>query len=94
LTTTEDHLHLQVSDSGIGIPPADLTKLFESFHRAANVGDRPGSGMGLAIVKQCVDLHRGTLRVESTVGAGTTVRVWLPIAASDQPAGAAPPTIL
>jgi signal transduction histidine kinase len=75
---------LQVTDAGIGIPPADLAKLFGSFHRADNVGDRPGSGMGLAIVKQCVDLHRGTIRVDSVVGQGTTVRVWLPIARSDQ----------
>ncbi|MFA6286480.1 MAG: PAS domain S-box protein [Opitutaceae bacterium] len=74
-----DHLHLKVADTGIGIPPPDLARLFESFHRAANVGDRPGSGMGLAIVKQCVDLHRGLIRIESTVGRGTIVRVWLPL---------------
>ena len=58
-TPTEDHLQLTVSDTGIGIPAADLAKIYDTFHRAANVGNRPGTGMGLAIVKQFVDLHRG-----------------------------------
>lgn len=84
-TSAHDQLHLVVSDSGIGIPAADLAKLYGSFHRAANVGDRPGSGMGLAIVKQCVDLHRGAIRVDSTVGKGTSVQVWLPIVSPDEP---------
>ena len=80
-TSAEPHLEFQVTDSGIGIPAADLAKLFQTFHRAANVGDRPGTGMGLAIVKQFVDLHRGTIRFESEEGKGTKVSVRLPIAA-------------
>jgi len=76
----QDHLELKVSDSGIGIPAADIAKLFQTFHRAANVGNRPGTGMGLAIVKQYVDLHRGKIRIESEEGKGTTVWVSLPIA--------------
>jgi len=75
----EDHLELKVSDSGIGIPAADLARLYQAFHRASNIGNRPGTGMGLAIVKQCVDLHRGTIRVESLEGKGTTVWVCLPV---------------
>ena len=78
-TPTEDQVQLTVSDSGIGIPAADLTKIYDTFHRAANVGNRPGTGMGLAIVKQFVDLHRGVIRLESQEGKGTTVRVWLPL---------------
>jgi signal transduction histidine kinase len=54
--------------------------LYQTFHRAANVGNRPGTGMGLAIVKRFVDLHRGTIRFESKEGKGTTVWVHLPIA--------------
>jgi len=81
--STDDHLQLTVTDTGIGIPAADLGRLFESFHRAANVGERPGSGMGLAIVKKCVDLHCGTVRIDSTLGKGTSVRVWLPIASPE-----------
>jgi len=78
-TPTEDQLQFTVSDSGIGIPAADLAKIYETFHRAANVGNRPGTGMGLAIVKQFVELHRGVIRVESQEGKGTTVRLWLPL---------------
>jgi signal transduction histidine kinase len=79
-TSSETHLEFKVSDSGIGIPAADIAKLYQTFHRAANVGNRPGTGMGLAIVKQFVDLHRGTIRFESEEGKGTTVWVHLPVA--------------
>ena len=77
-----DHMELRVTDTGIGIPEADLAKLYQTFHRAANVGNRPGTGMGLAIVKQFVELHKGTIRLESKEGKGTSVRVWLPIGAA------------
>ena len=50
----------RVQDSGIGIPPEDCDRLFESFHRASNVGTLPGTGLGLTIVKRSVTLHRGT----------------------------------
>ncbi|MDP3619134.1 MAG: PAS domain-containing sensor histidine kinase [Ramlibacter sp.] len=72
-----DTLHLAVTDQGIGIPAADLPRLFESFHRGANVGNIPGTGMGLHIVKECVDLHRGWIETESAPGTGTTFRVRL-----------------
>jgi signal transduction histidine kinase len=78
-TPSQKQLLLTVTDAGIGIPQADLAGLFHTFHRAANVGNRPGTGMGLAIVKQFVDLHQGAIRVESKEGQGTTVRVWLPL---------------
>jgi PAS domain S-box-containing protein len=74
-----DRLQFKVSDSGIGIPAPDLARLFQTFQRASNVGNRPGTGMGLAIVKQFVDLHRGTIRAESVEGKGTTFWVWLPM---------------
>jgi len=51
--------------------------LFNAFHRGHNVDDRPGTGLGLVIVKRCVDLHRGKIVVESKVGEGTTVTVRL-----------------
>ena len=82
---SQDQLELCVRDSGIGIPAADLPKLYESFHRAANVGNRPGTGMGLAIVKQCVDLHRGTIRVESREREGTAFWVCLPLTEAEHP---------
>jgi signal transduction histidine kinase len=85
-TEAEPQLEFKVSDAGIGIPAAGLDKLYQAFHRAANVGSRPGTGMGLAIVKQFVDLHRGTIRLESQEGKGTTVWVRLPNASATTPA--------
>jgi signal transduction histidine kinase len=63
---------ISITDSGIGIPPEDARKLFQPFTRAGNVGERPGSGLGLVIVKRCAELHGGTVTFTSTPGAGTT----------------------
>lgn len=70
---------LQVRDEGIGIPAADLPHLFEPFHRAGNVGTISGTGLGLVITKETVELHNGTITVESQVDQGTTFTVHLPI---------------
>jgi signal transduction histidine kinase len=67
-----------IRDQGIGIPPEDQQLLFESFHRATNVGTIAGTGLGLTIVKKCVDIHQGQVAVESEVGVGTTFSVTLP----------------
>jgi len=69
----------EIRDQGIGIPPEDLSCLFESFHRATNVGNIQGTGLGLAIVKKCVDTHQGEIAVTSQVGVGTTLTVTLPL---------------
>ncbi|MCA1992131.1 MAG: HAMP domain-containing histidine kinase, partial [Coleofasciculus sp. S288] len=69
----------KIQDWGIGIPPRDQQKLFESFHRGANVGRIPGTGLGLCIVKQFVDLHKGKIALKSEVGVGTTFTVTLPL---------------
>jgi len=68
-----------IRDQGIGIPATDREWLFNAFHRGHNVGDRPGTGLGLVIVKRCVDLHGGKIKVESKLGEGTAVTVRLPI---------------
>jgi PAS domain S-box-containing protein len=68
-----------VRDKGIGIPEEDQQHLFKAFHRGSNVGTCPGTGLGLLLVKRCVDLHRGTVHVESTIGDGATVTVKLPV---------------
>ena len=68
-----------VQDSGIGIPLEDQQHLFESFHRAKNVGNIPGTGLGLSIVKRSVDLHGGYITVESEVEVGTTFTVTIPL---------------
>jgi PAS domain S-box-containing protein len=68
-----------IRDQGIGIPESDREWLFNAFHRGRNVADRPGTGLGLVIVKRCIDLHRGRITVDSEIGRGTSVTVWLPI---------------
>jgi signal transduction histidine kinase len=69
----------QIQDSGIGIPTEDQKHLFESFHRAKNVGSIPGTGLGLAIVKRSVDLQEGKITLNSEVGVGTTFTVTIPL---------------
>lgn len=78
LTLEQDTALIQVSDQGIGIPAEDLPRLFEPFHRAGNVEQFQGTGLGLAIAKQAVELHGGSIGVESQLGAGTTFTVRLP----------------
>jgi signal transduction histidine kinase len=68
-----------VADRGIGIPEADRAHIFGAFQRAANVGNIQGSGLGLVIVKRCVDLHGGRISLVSRLGEGTTVTVTLPL---------------
>jgi signal transduction histidine kinase len=69
----------EVIDHGIGIPEADREQLFEAFHRCSNVGEVPGTGLGLVIVKRCVELHGGGIEMTSETGKGTTFTVRLPV---------------
>jgi signal transduction histidine kinase len=73
-----DEVTFEVTDQGIGIPPEDLRMLYQPFHRSRNVGKITGSGLGLAVVKRCVDLHQGQIEVKSAIGGGTTFVVKLP----------------
>ena len=73
------HAVFTVQDRGIGIPEADHPRLFEAFHRGSNVGQISGTGLGLMIVKRCVDLHRGEISFVSKEGQGTTFTVRLPL---------------
>jgi PAS domain S-box-containing protein len=75
---TNEAIILKVSDTGIGIPAADLKQLFEPFHRAENVGTISGTGLGLVITKELVELHGGIITVESQVGVGTTFTINIP----------------
>jgi len=73
-------VRLMVEDSGIGIPPEDIDRIFEKFYRIKTEQTRSiaGSGLGLSIVKGVVDAHGGVIHVESEVGNGTTFIVSLP----------------
>lgn len=75
-----DRVIIRVTDQGIGIPADDMTHLFEPFHRADNVGSIAGTGLGLNIARRAVELHRGTMAVESVEGQGCTFIVDLPVA--------------
>jgi len=71
---------LVVQDQGIGIPAADLPRIFERFQRASNVaGQIAGTGIGLATVHQIVDQHGGQITLDSQEGVGTTCTVHLPL---------------
>lgn len=74
----EHQLELKVTDTGIGIPAADQAQLFESFFRASNAINVPGSGLGLVITRQFVELHGGLLDIQSEEHVGTTCTLTLP----------------
>jgi signal transduction histidine kinase len=79
LETQDTTICLHVKDQGIGIPASDRATLFEPFRRATNVGSIHGTGLGLAIAKRAIELHNGSITVESQVGQGTTFCIALPI---------------
>lgn len=71
-----------IRDQGIGISDEDQTRLFAAFHRGNNVGNRSGTGLGLVLVKRCVELHHGQVQLQSALGKGTMVTVRIPVFAS------------
>jgi two-component system sensor histidine kinase/response regulator len=79
----------QVEDTGIGIPESQRHLLFQKFQQLDHTLTRSyeGAGLGLALTKQLVELHHGMIEVDSNVGVGTTVSVWLPAQAIAQPTG-------
>ncbi|MFI5269362.1 MAG: sensor histidine kinase, partial [Chloroflexota bacterium] len=93
VTTEEASTVVAVSDHGIGIPEAELSKIFERFYRASNVvGVVRGTGLGLGYAKQVVESHGGELAIDSREGQGTTVTIRLPNEqASEQERGSASP---
>jgi two-component system phosphate regulon sensor histidine kinase PhoR len=75
-----DGVRIVVTDTGIGIPPKELSRIFERFYRVdrARSREQGGTGLGLAIVKHIVEAHGGRIAVDSTVGRGSTFSLFLP----------------
>lgn len=80
LLARQDHglIHFVIRDHGIGIPPREVPRLFETFFRASNVGIVPGTGLGLAIARRAIEAHGGQISAESELGRGTTFTIDLP----------------
>jgi len=79
-------LAVSVSDTGVGISPEELERVFDRFYQVEREGRHAeGSGLGLSIVKQLVEAQGGTIVAESVAGQGTTFRFTLPLAAASQP---------
>jgi len=79
-----------IEDHGIGIPVKDIDRLFQRYHRGSNVSGIVGTGVGLYLAKMVVDLHGGTIAVESKEGEGTRITVRLPTKPPAQIEGIAP----
>jgi two-component system, OmpR family, sensor kinase len=78
--STADEVTVSVIDHGIGIPAADLGRLFERYYRGGNVSGIVGTGVGLYLVKTAVELHKGRIEVASEEGSGSRFTVFLPLA--------------
>ncbi len=72
-------LELTVHETGIGIADEDKAQLFETFHQGKNVGEISGTGLGLAVTKQNVEQHGGTITFESQVDVGSSFKVTIPL---------------
>lgn len=77
----QEEVVIEISDTGCGIPPENLSRIFETFFTTKEVGK--GTGLGLSISSEIVKKHHGQIEVQSTVGLGTTFRIRLPIGQPD-----------
>jgi signal transduction histidine kinase/PAS domain-containing protein len=85
-----DDMVLSVADTGVGIPMADQARVFEKFERGDPALTQTGAGLGLSLVKSLIELHGGTVTIESRPDHGTIVRCHLPIGPNDTPISATP----
>ena len=76
--------HVQVADRGVGIPPDDLSRVFDKFYRVQQPGQVSGTGLGLSICKGIVEVHGGRIWAQNREGGGTVITLALPLAAADE----------
>lgn len=79
ISRQKEYLIFLITDEGIGIPDNEQQDLFEPFHRAANVGEIQGTGLGMSIIKKSVDLHNGKIEFVSKINCGTKFTVKIPV---------------
>jgi signal transduction histidine kinase len=77
--TKEEKLEIEVTDNGIGIPEGEIMFLFDPYFRASNAKQISGTGIGLSIVKRCVELHKGEIFAKSNIGEGTQMFCSIPL---------------
>lgn len=78
LSKFEDEVDIVVRDYGIGIPEDEISKVYDLFFRGSNVENIQGVGIGMSVVKQCINLLEGQIEINSTVGSGTEVKITIP----------------
>lgn len=79
-TTDAPNVCVRITDHGMGMTPQDAAQAFDRFFRADKSGRIPGTGLGLALVKEIIELQNGRIELDSEAGRGTTIRIWLPSA--------------
>ena len=84
---------MSIIDQGIGMTEAQISRLGERFYRADDSGSTPGTGLGVALVKEIVSIHSGEIEFVSTMGNGMNVTVWLPVV-KNQPSEILPYTFV
>jgi signal transduction histidine kinase len=82
----DNKLHIEVTDSGVGIPRDQLPLVFDKFYQVGSQARAKGAGLGLAIAKEIIDAHHGEISVQSTENVGTTFRISLPVQQNIEPA--------
>ena len=79
LAADQDRATITITDAGIGIPEDEQGRVCDLFYRASNATKVPGRGLGLAVVRDILDLHGGDITFQSSLGSGTTVTLYLPL---------------
>ena len=82
LRISENNIHIEIEDKGIGIPAEEIESIFQPFYRANKVTEGRGFGLGLSMADRIIKLHKGTIKVRSIVSKGTTFIITIPSATS------------